>query len=128
MRVQQASGLLSFEHFSEPILSRKKFNRRLITSVVVGLGILTFSLILGMIGYKYIVGVEGWDDAFYNASMILTGMGPVIDGSIKLTSAAKIFSGIYAIYSGVAFLSGITIVFSPLIHRFLHCFHVDSKN
>ncbi len=128
MRVQQASGLLSFEHFSEPILSKSKFNQRLQKSIIVGVGILIFSLLMGMVGYKYIIGVEGWDDAFYNASMILTGMGPVVDGSIKLTSAAKIFSGLYAIYSGVAFLSGITIVFSPLIHRFLHCFHIDSKS
>ncbi len=127
MRLQQATGFMSFEHHSEPVISKAKFNRRLQLSIIVGLAILTFSLGIGMLGYKYIVGVEGWDDAFYNASMILTGMGPVVDSSIKLTSGAKFFSGVYAIYSGVAFLSGITIVFSPLIHRFLHCLHADSK-
>jgi hypothetical protein len=78
-----------------------------------------------MLGYKYIVGVAGWDDAFLNASMILTGMGPVIADPAALTTAAKIFSGLYAIYSGVAFLSSIAIFFTPIVHRFFHLLHLD---
>ena len=128
MRLQNVSRLFQFENTSEPIVSSKKFNERLFRSTLVGTSILIFSLLIGMWGYKYIVGVDGWDDAFYNASMILTGMGPVVDSKITLSTAAKVFSGIYAIYSGVAFLSSITIVFSPVLHRFLHYLHADAKN
>ena len=127
MRLSNVSRFLQFEQISDPLISKKKFNERLFRSTIVGSGILIFSLLVGMWGYKYIVGVDGWDDSFYNASMILTGMGPVVDGKITLTTSAKIFSGVYAIYSGVAFLSSITIVFSPVLHRFLHYLHADSK-
>jgi hypothetical protein len=54
--------------------------------------------------------------------MILTGMGPV---DKPLDDAGKIFASFYAIYSGVAFLSSVAIIFSPVVHRFLHRFRLD---
>jgi hypothetical protein len=63
-----------------------------------------------------------WVDAYVNAAMILSGMGPV---SSLQTDAGKIFAGCYALFSGLAFLSSIGIVFAPAFHRFLHKFHVD---
>lgn len=64
-------------------------------------------------------------DAIYNASMILTGMGPVNPAP---NNAAKLFASYYAIYSGVAFLTGVAIIFSPVAHRFLHKFKLDVEN
>jgi hypothetical protein len=58
----------------------------------------------------------------YNASMILTGMGPVDKAT---NDAGKLFASFYAIYSGVAFLSCVAIILSPLVHRFLHKFRLD---
>ena len=64
----------------------------------------------------------GWVDAFLNASMILTGMGPVD----KLeTETAKVFASLYAIFSGVAFLTFCGVLFTPIYHRFIHKFHLD---
>jgi len=80
-----------------------------------------FSLGIGMIGYHYFSELP-WIDSLLNASMILTGMGPVDPMS---TPAAKIFASIYAIYSGVAFLSTVAVFLSPIVHRFLHKLHVD---
>lgn len=117
-----------FEHKSEDLATPEVFNKRLWFFFFIALGMITFSLLLGMVGYKYIVGVKGWDDAFYNASMILTGMGPVLDSSITITTTGKIFSGVYAIYSGVIFLTSIAIFFSPVIHRFFHALHVDVED
>jgi len=79
------------------------------------------SLALGMLGYR---GAEGlsWLDAFLNAAMILTGMGPV---SEMHTTAGKMFAGCYALFSGVAFLTAVAVLFAPLFHRFLHRFHLD---
>ena len=114
-----------FEHKSESLATPEVYNNRLWFYFFIAAGMITFSLLLGMVGYKYIVGVKGWDDAFYNASMILTGMGPVLDSSITITTTGKLFSGFYAIYSGVIFLTSIAVFFSPVIHRFFHALHVD---
>jgi hypothetical protein len=57
--------------------------------------------------------------------MILTGMGPVFDDKYPMTPQLKLFSGTYAIYSGVAFLSSMAIFFTPILHRFLHLMHMD---
>ena len=61
-------------------------------------------------------------DAFYNASMILTGMGPV---AVLNSDDAKIFATVYSIYSGVAFLTSVGVMFSPLVHRLFHRLHID---
>ena len=62
-------------HTHEPLLRHTAFARRLaanigITSVLIGL-----SLLVGMLGYRYLEGMP-WIDAFANAAMILSGMGP----------------------------------------------------
>ncbi len=81
------------------------------------------SLFLGMCGYHYFEGMT-WVDAFVDAAMILSGMGPV---SPLHTSAGKVFAGSYALFSGIVFLVTVAIVFSPVIHRFFHKFHIQDK-
>ena len=83
--------------------------------------IVIFSLGSGMLGY-HLVAHLAWMDAFLNASMILTGMGPVTP---MTTDAGKLFAGIYALYSGVAFLTSVGIIAAPLLHRGLHRFHLE---
>ncbi len=89
--------------------------------MLVGILFLLFSLMLGVFGYRYYFQI-GWVDAIYNASMILTGMGPV---NTAPSDGAKLFASFYAIYSGVAFLTGVAIILSPVVHRFLHKFKLD---
>jgi hypothetical protein len=116
---------MPFEHKNDIVASQPLFTQRVTQYALLSLGLLTGSLGVGMLGYKYLVGVKGWDDAFLNASMILTGMGPMIDADVKMTTVGKVFSGCYAIYSGIAFLSIMVIFFSPILHRFLHLMHVE---
>ncbi len=87
-----------------------------------GFAMIVTSLAVGMLGYHYIAG-QTWPDSFLNAAMILSGMGPV--GDLK-TTPAKIFAGLYALYSGLALISIAGIILSPVIHRFLHKFHLES--
>ncbi len=56
--------------------------------------------------------------------MILGGMGPV--DPIK-TSAGKLFASFYALYSGLALISVAGLMLSPIIHRFLHKFHIQDR-
>ena len=82
------------------------------------------SLALGVLGYHLLAGLS-WIDALVNASMILTGMGPV---DPMHTAAAKIFASIYAIFSGVAFLTSVGVLLAPAAHRILHRFHLDGDD
>jgi len=81
---------------------------------------LAASLGLGVLGYHWLCGL-GWVDAVLNASMILTGMGPV---SPMPTDAAKLFASAYAVFSGVAFLTTFSILIAPVLHRVLHRLHL----
>jgi hypothetical protein len=97
------------------------FAGKLLRNTLAGALFLFFSLMIGILGYHHYF-VIGWTDSLYNASMILTGMGPVNPAP---NDAAKIFASLYAIYSGVAFLTGAAIILSPIAHRFLHKLKLD---
>lgn len=99
----------------------KHFASKLLRNVIVGAIVLSFSLLIGVLGYMYYFNLR-WVDALYNASMILTGMGPV---DKPICDGGKIFASVYAIYSGVAFLSSVALIFAPIVHRFLHKFKLD---
>jgi len=66
-----------------------------------------------------------WLDAYVNAAMILSGMGPVAE---LRTDMGKFFAGSYALFSGIIFLVIMTIILAPIVHRFFHYFHVDVNN
>ncbi len=112
-----------FEHSAAKLASKKQFKRRLIRFSAISVVIFVFSLMLGILGYHYIAGL-GWTDAFLNASMILGGMGPV---DFLTSTSGKLFAGFYALFSGVAFLSAMAIFVTPILHRFLHKFHLDAE-
>jgi hypothetical protein len=113
-----------FEHRKEPLLPRGAFYRRLTRSIAVSLAIVAASLVLGMTGYHCFEKLP-WLDAYLNAAMILSGMGPV--APIQ-TSCGKLFAGCYALFSGLAFITSIGVVFAPVFHRFLHKFHLESDS
>ena len=113
-----------YEHHTEPLASTQVFARRLAMNGLIGLLLLTFSLVIGMLGYHFLESLS-WIDALLNASMILGGMGPV--NQIK-TDAGKIFASCYAIYSGVILLASVGILIAPIFHRFLHRFHLADES
>jgi hypothetical protein len=79
------------------------------------------TLAAGTLGY-HAIDDFAWLDAFHQASMLLAGMGPVKDVS---TSAGKIFSSVYALFCGVILIGATGILFTPIIHRILHRFHIE---
>ena len=112
-----------FEPHTHPLLPRRAFFLRLARSAGVGLAMIAISLAIGMLGYHSFFGL-GFADSFLNAAMILGGMGPVADAT---TNSAKIFAGVYALYSGLALIGFASIVFAPVVHRFLHRFHLETS-
>jgi hypothetical protein len=115
---------MRFESKSKAILPFSKFLQRVFRFFMYSLIMIVISVGIGTLGYSYF-GNLSTVDAFYNACMILTGMGPV---NVMQTSAAKIFSSLYALFSGIAFLSIVAVLFAPLAHRFLHLLHIDEDN
>lgn len=110
-----------FEHNKARLASKEQFRSRLMKFTFISAVIFIFSLSIGILGYHFIAGLR-WVDSFLNASMILGGMGPV---DLLASDPAKIFAGCYSLFSGVAFLSSMAIFLTPILHRFLHKFHLD---
>lgn len=112
-----------FERRHEPLLPFRKFVLRVARSVLVSLCVIAFALTLGILGYHFIAEFS-WVDSLVNASMILSGMGPV--GDFK-NDAGKVFASFYALFSGLAFITVAGIIVTPVAHRLLHWFHVEDE-
>lgn len=94
----------------------------LLRNAIIGTLLILAALYMGMAGY-HVFEKMPWDDAFLNASMILSGMGPA---AALTTQAGKIFAGCYALFSGLAFIGIVMIMLSPIIHRFFRKIHMDA--
>lgn len=112
---------MKFEHRRQKVASIPQFLKRLARYAAFSGILIVFSVVIGMVGYHHF-GELSWLDSFHMSCMILTGMGPVIE---MKTSAAKIFSSLFALYSGVAFLSITAVFFAPIVHRILHILQVE---
>jgi hypothetical protein len=112
-----------FEKRHEPILPQNAFVLRLLQHTLLALGIAAGSLVLGVAGYHYL-GQLGWSDSLVNASMLLGGMGPV---NAVSTLPGKLFISFYALYAGLIFLILAGVLLAPILHRFLHHFHLEME-
>ena len=110
-----------FEQRPRALQPLPKFLKRVVCTLLLALGIVGVALGIGVVGYHGYVGLS-WIDSILNASMILTGMGPVAP---MTTTTSKLFASAYALFSGVVFLSAIGVLIAPVFHRLLHKFHLD---
>ena len=121
--MQSLTRLIAFEHHSKPVVSRRAFFLRLAASFALGTSLIVVSLAAGMAGYHFLERLD-WLDAFVNAAMILSGMGPLASPQ---TAGGKLFAGFYALYSGLVVIFVAGVIFAPVLHRFLHKFHVEEE-
>jgi hypothetical protein len=105
----------------KPLPTVQHYRHKLLKGFAVSMSIISFSLGLGIVGYHFL-GHLNFIDSLLNASMILTGMGPV---NAMTNTAGKIFASFYALYSGLAFLVIVGFTFAPAYHRFMHRFHLS---
>jgi FtsH-binding integral membrane protein len=112
----------SFEHRRQPVISRRRFIRRMFIVIGLWLALTLVGLVIGSAGYANLEGMS-LVDAYVNAAMILSGMGPVVE--LK-TTAGKFFAGTYAIFSGLVIVIATGFILAPIFHRVLHRFHVET--
>ncbi len=115
---------MKLEHKKQKVISVDKFLKRVFKYFYLTSFLVLFSLSLGIMGYSTFGNLD-FIDSLHMSSMILTGMGPVVE---MKTQEAKLFSSFYALYSGVAFLSITAVFFAPIIHRLLHILHVEDDS
>lgn len=121
MRIPQ---IIAFERLSEPLATRQEFAGRLLRSILIGCLIVGLALFAGMAGYHVFEGLD-WIDSFVSAAMILSGMGVLV---APVTVEGKLFAGLYAIFCGLVLIAATAIMFTPVIHRFLHRMHIDDDD
>jgi len=103
---------------------RRPFYHHFLVALGFCSGVIGCALVLGILGYHTIAGFS-WVDSLLNASMILSGMGPV--GDLK-SDAAKVFASAYALFSGLVFIGATGILLTPVFHRVLHKFHIEERD
>ena len=109
------------ENKKQGLAPRSVYYKRLARSLMIAIAVMLLCLLIGIFGYHFTANIP-WIDSLHNASMILSGMGPVVE--IK-TFGGKIFSSIYALFSGVVFITNIGIILAPAIHRIFHRLHLE---
>jgi hypothetical protein len=113
-----------YEHRKQKLASMKTFYQRIVKNILLASVIMLICLGIGIVGYHYTADIP-WLDAVHNASMILSGMGPVVE--IK-TVTGKWFSSFYALFSGVVFITNIGVILAPAMHRMFHRLHIEDSN
>jgi hypothetical protein len=113
-----------YEHKKQPLASKATFYSRLKRNIIYSLLLLSIFLLVGTVGFKaFAASNYSWIDCFHNASMLLSGMGPII---VEFPSnAGKLFSSLYALFSGIAFITNVGVLLAPVIHRFFHKLHLE---
>ncbi len=112
-----------YEQRTHRLLRWQAFLRRAARHAFWALLILACAVGVGTVGYRT-AGRLGWMDAFLNASMILSGMGPV---DRMQTASAKLFAALYALFSGLVFVGVIGVIAAPWVHRLIHWIHLEDS-
>jgi len=115
-----------YERKTEPLASRSVYYQRIASNTFRVLALFAVILVGGTVGYHFSTDpIIPWLDSFHNASMILSGMGPVVTSGF--TPAGKIFSSLYALFSGIVFVGAMGYILAPGLHRLFHRLHLENN-
>jgi len=107
-----------------PLSPPTRFYARVRRAFALSGSLIGATLLIGTVGYHFIDDFS-WLDAFHQSSLLLSGMGPVKENT---TVAGKLFDSFYALFCGVILLGATGIMFTPVIHRILHRFHIEDAS
>jgi hypothetical protein len=112
-----------YEHRKQKLAPLSTFYQRVLKNIMIAIIILSFCLLIGIAGYHYLAEAS-WLDSLHNSSMILSGMGPVIEIN---TVSGKVFSSFYALFCGIVFITNIGVILAPVLHRMYHRLHLEDQ-
>ncbi len=112
-----------YEHRKQPLAPASTFYQRILKNILLALLIMAVCLVIGVLGYHYTADIP-WLDALHNASMILSGMGPVVEIN---STGGKWFSSAYALFSGIVFITNVGVILAPAVHRIFHRLHLEEE-
>ena len=118
---------MPWEHHSEPLAPGHVFAGRMARQILLVAGIVAAALAVGTVGYLLVSrGSEnlGLVDSFLEASMLLSGAGPLYTERSS-SDALKLFSSLYALFGTLIVVSSVGILASPIVHRVLHRLHLE---
>ena len=106
---------------TKPLEKRAEFLVRLGRGAMFAAVIIIIGLALGATGFHFSED-QSWLDATLNASMLLAGEGPIAPFH---SVSGKLFATVYALFSGIFFITATSLILGPVVHRFLHRFHLE---
>ena len=112
-----------FEHYRQPLLPHSAFLLRMVRCAEIALSLLVLALLIGTTAFHRIEHFP-WVDALLNSVLVMTGLGLV---NALNTPQGKLFTAFYALFSALIFYAILAIIFTPLLHRLLHRFHLDAE-
>jgi hypothetical protein len=115
---------LNFEHSSQPIASWRRFLRRVLVYMLVAACLDVLALVIGTFGFHFLESL-GWLESALNAAMILTGNGPY---ARPQTTGAEIFQLCYALFGVFVFVTVVSVILTPVVHRVLHAFRLEPED
>lgn len=118
---------MPWEHRSEPLAPSHVFAGRMARQILLVAAIVAVALVIGTIGYMLVSkGTEnlGLVDSFLEASMLLSGAGPLYTERTS-SDSLKLFSSVYALFGTLVVVSSVGILASPIVHRVLHRLHLE---
>jgi len=98
------------------------FYVRIGRSFAISASLMCATLVVGTVGYVVFAHLTPVD-AFHQASLLMSGMGPLDEKD--WTTGAKLFDSVYALFCGVILLVSYGVLFAPILHRFMHKFHLE---
>ena len=107
---------------AKKLASREMFYARVGRNAAISMTLVLGTLLVGTVGYIVFAHL-GVVDAFHQASLLMSGMGPLDEKDWSVT--AKVFDSIYALFCGIVLLVSYGVLFAPILHRFMHKFHLE---
>ncbi len=103
---------------------RARFLGQFGANIAAAIVLIGVSLGVGMLGYHHFAGMA-WIDAFANAAMMVSGMGPL--DSLD-TNSARLFGACFGLYSGFAVIATGGLVIAPILHSFVQRMHLPRED
>ena len=89
-------------------------------NIAAAFALMGLSLGVGTLGYYHYANMA-WIDAFANAAMMATSMGPL---DPLTENPARVFASCFALYSSLALATTTGLIIAPLVHSFVNRLHI----